>query len=404
MAPGGPEGRGANQGEPWTFWKDRQPARDENTGPPEERVLSSMSPTSRDMEARERFRRSVNQAQIADLLALVTGADTDLVSYEEVAGRLRARQQIEMGTQMVPLEKIVGSVGRYKDFTRTFLPRAGVNEDRWLRVDNVVNSMEGMPPIDLFQIGDVYFVQDGNHRVSAARANGIDAVEAYVTEVISDVDLKAEDFTDGRWILKAERSDFLRATGLDALRPDHNIYLTVAGRYPFMLQHIQAHHYLRNQDLARAGLPELSWPEAVASWYDHVYMPVVNAIHDYDLLHDFPGRTEADLYLWIAHHRERLATEYSLAPLSPTEAVATFAETHADSLLGKALMGLRLGWRRAVGDGNLPPGMSETEFLDLRERHEAGELSLAEAEALASEMRASETPAREAGAQQGHDS
>lgn len=344
-----------------------------------------MAPTGRDMEARERFRRSVNQAQIADLLALVTGADTDLISYEEVASRLRARQQIEMGTQMVPLEKIVGSVGRYKDFTRTFLPRAGVNQDRWLRVDSVVNSMEGMPPVDLFKIGDVYFVQDGNHRVSAAHANGIDAVEAYVTEVVSDVDLKPEDFSDGRWLLKAERVDFLRATGLDEIRPNHNIHLTVTGRYPFMLQHIQAHHYLRNQDLARAGLPELSWPEAVASWYDHVYMPVVNALHDYDLLHNFPGRTEADLYLWIAHHRERLATEYSLAPLSATEAVATFAETHTDRLLSKALMGLKLGWHRALGSDNIPLGMSEAEFLDLRERHEAGELSLAEAEALAAE-------------------
>ena len=127
----------------------------------------------------------------------------------------------------------------------------------------------------------------------------------------------------------------------------------------------------------------------MASWYDNVYMPVVHAIRDYDLLHNFPTRTEADLYLWIAHHRERLAREYSLAPLSPTEAVATFAETHADGLLQKALMGLKLGWHRARGGDGIPLGMSEDEFQELRERHAAGELSLAEAE-----ERAAEAPAQ----------
>ena len=76
-----------------------------------------------DMMAHERYRRSLNRAQIVDLLGLMTGADTDLYSYHEVANRLKARQQIEMGTEMVPLDQIVGSVGRYRDFTRTFLPR-----------------------------------------------------------------------------------------------------------------------------------------------------------------------------------------------------------------------------------------------------------------------------------------
>ena len=163
---------------------------------------------------------------------------------------------------MVPLEKIVGSVGRYKDFTRTFLPRAGISEERWLRVDNVVNSMGGMPPIELFKIGDVYFVQDGNHRVSVAHANGIDAVEAYVTEVISDVDLKPEDFTDGRWLLKAERSDFLRATELDEVRPDHNIHLTVPGRYPFIGA---THSSAPLSAQSRLGTPRIAWIDMAGS-------------------------------------------------------------------------------------------------------------------------------------------
>ncbi len=86
-----------------------------------------------------------------------------------------------------------------------------------------------------------------------------------------------------------------------------------------MVHHIEVHRFLRDQELERAGNPErLSWDGAVASWFDTVYMPVVEAIRDYELLHNFPGRTEADLYLWIALHRERLAAAYGLAPLSPT--------------------------------------------------------------------------------------
>ena len=76
-------------------------------------------------ESMERYRRSAGKAQVADLLGKITGASTDLISYDAVANRLRARQQIEMGTRMVPLDQIVGSVGRYRDFTRTFLPACG---------------------------------------------------------------------------------------------------------------------------------------------------------------------------------------------------------------------------------------------------------------------------------------
>ena len=125
-------------------------------------------------ESMERYRRSAGKAQVADLLGKITGASTDLISYDAVANRLRARQQIEMGTRMVPLDQIVGSVGRYRDFTRTFLPRAGINPERWARVDAIMHSLEGYLPIELYKIGEVYFVRDGNHRVSVARGKRAD--------------------------------------------------------------------------------------------------------------------------------------------------------------------------------------------------------------------------------------
>ncbi|GIV76324.1 hypothetical protein FKZ61_004865 [Litorilinea aerophila] len=332
------------------------------------------------IEARERYRRSVTRAQVADLLGLITGQDTDLINYHEIANRLKARQQIEKGTEMVPLDRIVGSVGRYRDFTRTFLPRSGVNEERWTRVDAAMHSLEGLPPVELFKIGEVYFVKDGNHRVSVARANGMTHIEAYVTEVATDIPLTLDDFERDRWLIKVEEAEFLEKTKINELVPDHGISLTEPGRYEQLIHHIQVHQYLRNLDLDREGKEErLSWEDAVVSWYRNVYQPVVEAIRKYNLLEHFPERTEADLYLWIAHHRERLAAHYGLAPLSPEAAVSTFAELHSERPLERTVKGLRLGLLRVLGQDDIPPGMSEEEFLEARARHDAGEISLAEA-------------------------
>ncbi|GIV71085.1 hypothetical protein [Caldilinea sp.] len=332
-------------------------------------------------ESLEKFRRNVSKAQIADLMAKMTGGKVDLLSYDEVAKRIKSRQQIEMGTQMIPLDKIVGSVGRYRDFTRTFLPRAGVSPERWARVDAVMNSLEGFPPIEVYKIGDVYFVRDGNHRVSVARANGLTHIEAYVTEIPTDVPLHMEDFERDQWIIKIERAEFLKETKLDEIRPGHGIEFTEPGRYQILLRHIQVHQYLRNLDLAREGSDHrLSWEEAVASWYDNVYLPVVEAIRRHRLLESFPSRTEADLYLWIAHHREQLAQRYGLAPLSPDAAVSTFAEVHSERPLEQAVRTLKFGLHKALGDLDKPLGMSDEEFAEARARYEAGERTLAEAE------------------------
>lgn len=345
-----------------------------------------MSTAYREVEARERYRRSVTQAQIADLLAMITGAETDLVNYHEVANRLRARQQIEKGTQMVPLDRIVGSVGRYRDFTRTFLPRSGINQERWARLDAALNSLEGWPPVELFKIGEVYFVRDGNHRISVARANDATHIEAYVTEVATDIPVTLDDFERDEWIIKAERQEFLQKSGLDDLRPDHNIILTEPGRYGMLLHHIEVHQYFRNLEVERRdGTDWVDWEEAVASWYDTVYLPMVEAIREANVLVNFPERTEADLYLWIALHREVLAKEYGLAPLSPQEAVSTFSEVYSDRLLPRTVKGLRLGLHRMSGHSEVPLGMSEEEYQNLRERHDAGELSIAEAEERSAE-------------------
>lgn len=338
-----------------------------------------MSTSYQEMVARERYQRSLRRAQIQDLLGMITGTETDLVNFDDVVHRLRARQEGRREIAEVSLNKIVGSVGRYHDFTRQFLPRSRVSSERWARLDAALNSLANIPPVELYKIGDVYFVRDGNHRISVARANRLKTIEAYVTELESPVPLTLSDFERDRWIIKTEYADFLDRTRLDILRPGADLLLTAPGRYGTILEHIDVHGYFQNQEMARQNRDErLSYEDQVMSWYDSVYIPVVEAVRRFDLLREFRSRTEADLYLWISEHREALALNYGLAPLSPDAAVATFAESHSENPINRTLKGIRQGLQRTLGT-SIPPGMSESEFQQARARHQAGERSILEA-------------------------
>ena len=103
-------------------------------------------------------------------------------------------------------------------------------------------SQHGLPPIEAYKIGEVYFVKDGNHRVSVARQMDLPSIQGYVTEIKTKVSLSPEDNPDSL-ILKAEYADFLEKTHLDILRPDVNLQLTAPGKYPLLEEHIYVHQY-----------------------------------------------------------------------------------------------------------------------------------------------------------------
>ena len=254
------------------------------------------------------FRHARSQGEMRELLARLTGSSQQLLSYDEVRQKLRLQGGVERGLKDIPLGAIVGSVGRYIDFTRDFLPRGEVSPERWARVKMAASGLIGLPPIDVYQIGEVYFVLDGNHRVSVAREMGATQIQAYVTEVTTRVPL-TPDIQPDDLILKAEYILFLEQTDLDRLRPQANLEVTVPGRYETLLEHIEMHRYYMGLDLQR----DIPYPEAVGHWYDSVYQPVVEAIHNQGILRHFPGRTETDLYLWISQHRAQLEEQYELA-------------------------------------------------------------------------------------------
>jgi len=106
-----------------------------------------------------------------------------LLSLEEVKTILRPSSEAYQGMRVVPLGLIVGSEGRYNDFTRSFLPRHAKLRARWMRVDNAFYNNINLPPVRLYELGGAYFIRDGNHRVSVALQQGGEFIDAEVTSL-----------------------------------------------------------------------------------------------------------------------------------------------------------------------------------------------------------------------------
>jgi nucleotide-binding universal stress UspA family protein len=251
--------------------------------------------------ALEDFRRARLKASLQDVIARLTGSSTELLSYDDVRKRLRAVESPIRELREIPVDAIVGSVGRYNDFTRDFLPRTDSDRQRWAKVKELMLSQSGVPPIEVYQIGDAYFVKDGNHRVSVAKEMELSHIEAYVTPVHSSVPLSPE-ITPDELITKAEYANFLETTRLHDLRPDADLSVTVPGQYEVILDHITVHRYFMGLDLKR----DVSYEEAVAHWYDNVYLPVIAMLRERGLMQAFPNRTPTDLYVYLAKHRAEL--------------------------------------------------------------------------------------------------
>lgn len=260
-----------------------------------------------DQMANQDFERAVTRAFWRKVLTRLTGQSNDLLPFDDVRDRLAIRGQHYIGLKQVEIDKIVGSMGRYNDFDRAFLPTQNRTKARWVSIDKAHYEQISLPPVDLFKIGEIYFVKDGNHRVSVARERGQIFVDAYVTEIEIPMLLTPDIRGVDDLLLAKEQGDFMLATGLHSLRPEAQVATTVPGLYERLLEHIAVHRwYLGVQRGA-----EVPYAEAVASWYDNVYLPLVTVIREQGLLKSFPGSRETDLYLWIMEYQAFLRQAYA---------------------------------------------------------------------------------------------
>lgn len=280
------------------------------------------------IEGKHKFDSARFQAFLADIKGHLFNQPMELWSFDEVKDALRLHNQLYRGLQDIPIDRIVGSVGRYNDFTREFLPRNPELEERWSRVYAQVHSMEGVPPIDVYQVDDVYFVRDGNHRVSIARQLGFSTIQAYVTEIETPVDLEP-DMTQKMWDNAIAYSAFLARTKLDKNRPNpkERILLSEPSRYHGLIEHIELVKHVMELDGN-----EVEFEHAAVQWFDTIYVPIVTLIRRYNILQYFPDRTEADLYLWLVnnlyHIRQSYAHGDTVSPRKFSTAMLDFLRKH----------------------------------------------------------------------------
>src|SRR5688572_7792359 len=134
-------------------------------------------------QAQQKWNQARRKAFLSELRANLEGKKLNLVDFNDISQRLRLKNAIYRGVQNIPLDKIIGSVGRYQDFTSTFLPVNDRMSERWQRIARITMDPERhLPPIEALKVGDWYFVRDGNHRVSVARQIGGTYIDAEVWE------------------------------------------------------------------------------------------------------------------------------------------------------------------------------------------------------------------------------
>lgn len=258
--------------------------------------------------AREDFNRARKNAFFSELFTMFGYQREGLLSLQEVRETLRPRGETYRGMQTVPIDRIVGSEGRYGDFTRQFLPRYEHLRNRWQRVDMAHLTDIVLPPVSLYEVGGVYFVRDGNHRVSVARTQGVLEIDAEVialeTEIPFHTTMTRENLQKA--VISHEWDQFRTALQLDKNLPGVDLTVSATGRYDELMQHILGHKYFLNE----REVVEIPLEHAIKSWYENVYWPIAEIIRSAGFLSRFPGRTVTDLYLWIVKHWDQLKRRY----------------------------------------------------------------------------------------------
>ncbi|MDR0496722.1 MAG: transcriptional regulator [Treponema sp.] len=266
-------------------------------------------------QAAQDFNRARNRATLSRIQHFINPDRDNLLSFNDVKGILKPKNEVYRGMREVPINKIVGSEGRYRDFNKFFLPRSEFLRNRWESIDRAKIRDIPLPAIRLYEIGGVYFVRDGNHRVSVARSQGGEEIDAEVTSLATEVEIHPSMTVDElkAALIEYEKKIFYEKTSFGELTGDMKMSFTDPGCYDVIYNHILVHKYYLNQN----HKDELPFEKALISWYKNVYLPIIKIIDEEMLSLNFPGRSPGDLYVWIVKHWHYLKKEngvhYSVA-------------------------------------------------------------------------------------------
>ena len=231
--------------------------------------------------------------QFIDRLFGISGENnsaTSSSSFEQVRTDEEAFESIDRGTLFVPINMIVGSVGRYHDFDAHFKPKGFDSDERLKDIMKKMREGRPVPPISLYQIKDSYYILDGHHRYAAARELGHKEIRACILELLPSKDTFENN-------LYRERTEF---------RDRHNltrsIELTEIGQFGVLEEQIEEHRQYLEQEAGQTVVAS----DAAADWYKTIYLPLRTLIESSNLAASFKSRTVDDLYLYISLHQWKM--------------------------------------------------------------------------------------------------
>ncbi len=257
--------------------------------------------------ANDEFTKAKARARLQGLMKTLSWKNNDLLSWYEVTSIIKPKSETYVGMRTIPVAKIIGSEGRYRDFSAAFLPKREMLRHRWVSVDEALHSDVILPPISVYSLGGWYFVRDGNHRVSVAKTMGQEFIDAEVVELDSKIPLEPGMSMRElrRRVVQYEREMFIEQYGYLPI-PMGDIVFTTPGAYPELVNHILVHKYYINQSINDREIPI---EEAAKSWYENVYSPIVKVVREEHLLSSFPGNTEGDMYMWLVRRWDNMKRE-----------------------------------------------------------------------------------------------
>jgi hypothetical protein len=246
-------------------------------------------------DAQYDFSRARRRRALARLSARLRREPDDvnhILPFEEVVQALGRIGERRLGEQLIPLDSIVGTVDRSREFDRSFRPTSPRVRERWQRINLAQRKGQPMPPIDVYRIGELHFVKDGHHRVSVARAFGYRDIAAYVTEVLTQVGAGGE-IRLGDLPLKSHQRLFFERVPLTE-QQRQRIHLSDEWRYAGLAEAVEAWGFRASQ--AR-GEP-LSRQEIAEAWFRDEYEPVVDMLGEADLIPK--GTSDTEAYMKVA--------------------------------------------------------------------------------------------------------
>ena len=273
------------------------------------------------------FVKAHRHAVFQNIFSTFRWSNPDLLSFYEVTKLIKPEAEAYKGMQTIPVRSIIGSENRYHDFSSAFYPKNISLQRRWESVDAANIDDVILPPISVYKLGQWYFVRDGNHRVSVARSRGVEFIDAEVVELTSKIQLE-EGITLNEIrhrVVAYERQRFIEQFNPTYL-PMDRIVFTAPGSYPEMVNHILVHKYYMNQGIKE----ELTFEQGATDWYQNVYLKIAEAIENEHLLMEFPGQTEADMYMWLVRKWDEMkrlnkkATENDAAKAAKKEIKTPF--------------------------------------------------------------------------------